>query len=96
MTQIIAQSVGIDISKDTLDIHLHPAGIAKRLANDAKGIKSLLAWLCEFPVVRIVFEPTGPYHHALERQLGEGASPREDQSTPGATLCRSDRSPGQD
>ncbi len=75
MTQIIAQSVGIDISKDTLDIHLHPAGIAKRLANDAKGIKSLLAWLCEFPVVRIVFEPTGPYHHALERQLGEVGHP---------------------
>lgn len=75
MTEIVAQSVGVDISKDTLDIHSHPAGLTKRLANDVKGIRSLLVWLGGFRVVRIVFEPTGPYHRTFERLLGEAGLP---------------------
>lgn len=42
METIIAQNVGVDISKATLDVHLHQAGIARRFANDANGIKALL------------------------------------------------------
>jgi transposase len=75
MTSIIAQNVGIDISKATLDVHLHPAGAARQFANDAHGIKALLGWLATHGIARIVFEPTGPYHHALERQLGEVGLP---------------------
>ena len=40
METIIAQNVGIDISKATLDVHLHPAAGARRFTNDAKGISS--------------------------------------------------------
>jgi len=75
MTVIIAQSVGVDISKDTLDAHAHPADLARRFANDAKGISSLLAWLSRLHVERIVFEPTGRFHHAFERRLGEARLP---------------------
>jgi len=75
MTIIIAQNVGVDISKATLDVHLHPACSARQFANDAKGIKTLLSWLGEHDIARIVFEPTGPYHHALERRLGEAGLP---------------------
>lgn len=75
MATIIAQNVGIDISKATLDVHLHPAGKARQFTNDAKGIRSLMSWLGEHDIVRIVFEPTGPYHHALERRLGEAGLP---------------------
>ena len=75
MKPSIAQNVGVDISKATLDVHLHPAGIARQFANDANGIKTLLGWLGGHDVIRIVFEPTGPYHHRLERRLGEAGLP---------------------
>ena len=74
METIIAQNVGVDISKATLDVHLHPAGIARQFANDANGIKALLSWLVGRDIARIVFEPTGPYHHRLERRLAVRAS----------------------
>ena len=75
METIIAQNVGVDISKATLDVHLHPAGIARQFANDANGIKALLGWLGGRDIARIVFEPTGPYHHRLERRLGGRGPP---------------------
>ena len=75
METIIAQNVGVDISKATLDVHLHPAGIARQFANDANGIKALLGWLAGRDIARIVFEPTGPYHHRLERRLGSAGLP---------------------
>ncbi|PTQ58153.1 transposase [Sphingomonas sp. PP-CE-3G-477] len=75
METIIAQNVGVDISKATLDVHLHPAGIARQFANDASGIKALLGWLGDRDIARIVFEPTGPYHHRLERRLGDAGLP---------------------
>lgn len=75
MTAIIAQSVGVDISKDTLDIHIYPAGDTQRLVNTPVGIKKLISWLASFVVDRIVFEPTGAYHHAFERRLGEAGLP---------------------
>lgn len=75
MDAIIAQNVGVDISKATLDVHLHPAGKARQFTNDAHGIKALLGWLGDQAIARIVFEPTGPYHHRLERHLGEAGLP---------------------
>ena len=75
MDTLIAQNVGVDISKATLDVHLHPAGYPSQFANDAKGIKALLGWLGGHDIARIVFEPTGPYHHRFERRLGEVGMP---------------------
>lgn len=66
----IAQNVGVDICKATLDVYLHPAGTARQFTNDAKGLKALLGWLGDRHVVRVVFEPTGRYHHDFERRLG--------------------------
>ena len=54
---------------------LHPAGAARRFANTPKGRSDLIAWLTDFTVVRVVFEPTGAYHHAFERQLAEAGLP---------------------
>ncbi len=75
MSNTIAQSVGVDISKDTLDVHLHPVGLARRFANTRTGRSGLIAWLTPFTIARIVFEPTGPYHHAFERQLADAGLP---------------------
>jgi transposase len=75
MPSTIAQSVGVDIAKDTLEVHLHPAGKVSRFANDAKGCAALIAWLKGFEVVRVAFEPTGAYHRAFERRLAEAGLP---------------------
>ena len=75
MTAIIAQTVGVDISKITLDVYLHPQATARQFPNTLAGIKTLIAWLEQTSVHRVVFEPTGPYHRVLERQLGNAGVP---------------------
>lgn len=75
MAGSIAQSVGVDIAKDTLEVHLHPAGEGRRFANSAKGCAALIAWLGGFAIARVAFEPTGADHHAFERRLAEAGLP---------------------
>jgi transposase len=75
MAGTIAQSVGVDIAKDTLEVHLHPAGGVRRFANSTKGCAALIAWLGGFAIARVAFEPTGADHHAFERRLAEAGLP---------------------
>lgn len=75
MLPTIAQTVGIDISKATLDVYLHPQASARQFPNTAVGIATLLAWLARGAVHRVIFEPTSAYHHRLERQLGNAGVP---------------------
>lgn len=75
MDPTIAQTVGIDISKLTLDAYLHPQATARQFPNTTAGIDALLAWLGQAPIHRVVFEPTGAYHRILERQLGQAGVP---------------------
>jgi transposase len=67
MSSSIPQSAGIDISKDWLDIHLHPDGSYKRFANEAAGHKALFKWLGGWRIERIAYEATGAYHRAFEQ-----------------------------
>jgi transposase len=71
----VTQSVGVDISKDFLDVATYPAGEAIRFANGAKGHCALLKWLKAFEVIRVVFEATGAYHCLFERTLAEAGLP---------------------
>lgn len=70
-------TIGVDIGKDTLDVHALPCGSTCRFSNDKAGHKSLMGWLSALPgrPERIVFEPTGPYHRALEQHLAEAGLP---------------------
>lgn len=71
MTQ---STIGIDISKDILDVHRLADGATCRFANTAAGHKALVAWIgCEG--ARVIFEPTGPYHRAFERALTRAGLP---------------------
>ncbi len=79
MADTIAQSVGVDISKDTLDVHLHPAGTARRFLNTRTGRSGLIAWLAKFTIVRIVFEPTGPYQGLSDILCGRPVSSLADE-----------------
>ena len=74
MTATIAQTVGVDISKDALDVYLHHEAHARQFPNTAAGITALLAWLKQYPISCVVFEPTGAYHH-LQRHLGQAELP---------------------
>ncbi len=67
-------TIGVDISKDTLDAHRLPEGASRRFANTPAGHKALIAWAGR-AVTRIVFEPTSPYHVALERALAGAGLP---------------------
>ena len=62
-------NIGIDISKSHLDAHRLEDETAQRFENTSRGFRALIKWLGAIPVARIVFEPTGPYHRALEKAL---------------------------
>jgi transposase len=75
MQSMVVQSAGVDISKDTLEVHLHPSSSARRFGNNVAGVSGLIAWLGGFVIARVVFEPTGAYHRNLERQLAQAGFP---------------------
>jgi transposase len=74
-------TVGIDISKDWLDVGRFPEAPGARFANSASGHAALIAWLeglgapgDETPA-RVVFEATGAYHRGLAEALERAARP---------------------
>ena len=75
MTSTLAQSVGVDISKDVLDVATFPGGKFARYPNDAKGIRELIRELRKLDAARIAFEATGAYHRLFERTLAQAGAP---------------------
>lgn len=67
-------TIGIDISKTHLDAFRQEDQAAQQFEDTPRGIWALIRWLGQTPVARIVFEPTGPYHRAIEAALA-GKSP---------------------
>ena len=41
MRSTVAQSVGVDISKDALDVAIHPGGESFRITNNPEGHRAL-------------------------------------------------------
>lgn len=64
-------TIGIDISKDQLDAFWLYKGKHKQFCNDKMGVKSLLAWVNNAGVARVIFESTGVYHRCLETGLAD-------------------------
>ena len=67
-------NIGIDISKDHLDVHRLPGDERRRFDNSKAGHKALIHWIGETPA-RVVYEPTGRYHRTLERALAAAGMP---------------------
>jgi transposase len=67
-------TIGIDISKDHLDVHRLPGDEHRRFANTLAGHRALITWIGAAPA-RLVYEPTGPYHRQLETRLAEAGQP---------------------
>jgi transposase len=68
-------TIGVDVSKDGLDVHRLTDGASRRFVNDKAGHKAFLKWRAEAPTLRVVFEPTGPYHRLFERALAQACVP---------------------
>jgi len=68
-------TIGIDISKDHLDVHVHPDGCIHQFTNDRAGHARLIAWIAPRGPSRIVFEATGAYHRGLQKAFAKAALP---------------------
>lgn len=60
---------GIDVSKDWLDVYVHPAGMSWRVANTLDGLRQLRRRLAGVELAQVVLEATGKYHRPAHRTL---------------------------
>lgn len=60
-------SIGIDFSKDQLDVHRSYTGASARFPNNPAGFKALKCWIGGNSPDLLVYEPTGPYHASFEK-----------------------------
>lgn len=71
----VKSSVGIDVSKDRLDVCVLPSGERRAVANTGEGIRQLKRWLRRFDLELVVIEATGKWHRHLWRSLFASAVP---------------------
>lgn len=67
--------VGIDVSKDRLDVAVHPTGQAFAVARDAAGIDALAAHLAPLGVAIVALEATGGYETVVAASLSAAGLP---------------------
>jgi transposase len=67
--------VGIDVSKDRLDVHLRPTGQAFCVSRDAKGLDDLISRLSDRPVALVVLEATGGFETTVAAALAGAGLP---------------------
>ena len=53
--------VGIDVSKDRLDVHIRPKGESFAVSRDGKGLEELVARLSALAPIAIAVEATGGF-----------------------------------
>lgn len=75
MTSATRHSVGIDVSKGTLDVQVRPTDAQWSVANDDAGIRSLIARLQTVAPTQIVIEATGGYELAVVSALAAAGLP---------------------
>ena len=62
-------SVGIDVSKTWLDVHVLPDDVSWRVPNTPEGSRTLKRRLKHLTVALVVVEATGKWHRAVHRSL---------------------------
>lgn len=67
--------VGIDVSKDRLDVHLRPSGEAFHVPRDAKGLEVLARRFSSLPVALVVLEATGGFEASVAAALAAAGLP---------------------
>ena len=71
----VTTCVGIDVSKDRLDVHLLPSGEAFAVARDGKGLENLVERLGALDVSLIVLEATGGFETTVAAALAAAGLP---------------------
>ena len=71
----LAICVGIDVSKDRLDVHLRPSDEAFAVARDGKGLGNLVERLRALDVSLIVLEATGGFETTVAAALAGAGLP---------------------
>ena len=61
--------VGIDVSKDQLDVHVHPAGESFSVSRDTAGLEELIEKLKPFGLKAIAVEATGGFESIVVASL---------------------------
>lgn len=69
METITKVFVGVDVSKETLDIHIHPIGHVLKVGNNQKDIIKFIKEMNEFNIELMGCESTGGYESLLKRLL---------------------------
>jgi transposase len=67
--------VGIDVSKDRLDVHVEPSGEAFAVARDAAGLEALVERLKPLSVKTVAVEATGGFETVVAASLCAAALP---------------------
>ena len=72
MAQEQQKVLGVDVSKDKLDMYLNQTGEAWTVKNDRQSIRRLVKACHKKGVTLLVMEPTGKYHWELMTQMVQG------------------------
>lgn len=67
--------VGIDVSKNTLDVHVHPSGEAFSVARNAEGLDTLIARIMPLGIQAVAVEATGGFETVVAASLGGAGLP---------------------
>jgi len=67
--------VGIDVSKDRLDVHLRPSDEAFHVPRDAKGLEALARRFSSLPIALVVLEATGGFEASVAAALAAAGLP---------------------
>lgn len=67
--------VGVDVSKDRLDVHVRPSGAAFAVARDGEGLEDLCERLKEFAPALVAIEATGGFETVAVAALGAAGLP---------------------
>jgi transposase len=67
--------VGIDVSKDRLDVYVHPSGESFAVERNAEGLDALIARLMPLSVSAVAIEATGGFETVVAASLGAAGLP---------------------
>jgi transposase len=70
-----ATVVGIDVSKDQLDVHVHPVGDCFAVSRNAEGLDALIARIVPLCVQAVAVEATGGFETVVAASLGAAGLP---------------------
>lgn len=73
MINVSKTFIGVDVSKNNLDIYIYPIGKSFKIANSKVAIKKFIKELINYDIAQIACEATGGYEKLLAQSLKENS-----------------------